>query len=538
MKRYKLICLATLSGAILSLAWTVWCFGLALFIGFVPLLFIENYFDRNKHEYRSFNVFIYSYLSFFIWNGISTWWIIKATLVGMASAVIFNSLFMATVYWLYHIVKRMFGSKSGICFFVFLWLSFEYLHLNWELSWPWLNLGNGFAKDNVLIQWYEYTGILGGSLWILICNILIFFIINDIFIKKSFSGIRNKLIVLSFLIFCPILISLFIYYSYKEKLNPRQLLVIQPNIDPYNEKFSGMTNEEQLDILLALANQNTDSSTDFIIGPETAIPTVLWENDIPFSNSYKVLQKFLSAHSRIRFILGLSSGKVYRDGELRSETARKFRNTNMYYDLYNTAMQVDTGRNIQLYHKSKLVLGVEKMPFPKVLGFLEKYAADLGGTTGSLGIQDEPTVFKSVNDNIKVGVMICYESIYGEYVTGYVKKGAGFLFVITNDGWWGDTPGYKQHLHFSQLRAVETRRSVARSANTGISCFIDQRGDLIQPTKWWTRTAIKNNLNANNKITFYTRFGDFIGKLSVIIIGLFLVYSIILKYSKKNLLIL
>ena len=149
----------------------------------------------------------------------------------------------------------------------------------------------------------------------------------------------------------------------------------------------------------------------------------------------------------------------------------------------------------------------------------------MGGSTGSLGPQPEPTVFTDL-DSVKVGAAICYESIFGEWIAGYVKKGAQALFIITNDGWWGDTPGYRQHLQYGRLRAIETRRSIARSANTGTSCFVNQRGDILQPTPWWEASVIKQTINLNDKITFYTRFGDYISKvailLSFVLIGMFI----------------
>jgi len=174
------------------------------------------------------------------------------------------------------------------------------------------------------------------------------------------------------------------------------------------------------------------------------------------------------------------------------------------------------------------------LPYPEYLGFLNKIAIDLGGTTGSLGTQKERSVFKNKLNKAVVGPVICYESIYGQFVTGYIKKGANCLFVITNDGWWGDTPGYVQHLSYSSLRAIETRRSIARSANTGISCFINQRGDILQKTKYWTADAIKAKINLNNNITFYVKYGDYIGRVAVFV-SLLILLMYIAKYLKPDL---
>ena len=94
----------------------------------------------------------------------------------------------------------------------------------------------------------------------------------------------------------------------------------------------------------------------------------------------------------------------------------------------------------------------------------------------------------------------------------YVRNGAHFIGVITNDGWWRDTPGHKQHLHYAVLRAIENRRSIARSANTGISAFINQKGQILQPTNFWEQDVIRANLKANSTTTFYTQHGDYLGR--------------------------
>jgi apolipoprotein N-acyltransferase len=138
---------------------------------------------------------------------------------------------------------------------------------------------------------------------------------------------------------------------------------------------------------------------------------------------------------------------------------------------------------------------------------------------------------------VRVATVICYESVYGEFVTGYVKKGANLIFVLTNDGWWGDTPGYHQHNAFSSIRAIETRRSVARSANTGISSFINQRGEVLQKLSWWQRGAIKDTINANDSITFYVKYGDYIGRVArffSLLVVLLLVAGMLKGLGKKK----
>ena len=135
----------------------------------------------------------------------------------------------------------------------------------------------------------------------------------------------------------------------------------------------------------------------------------------------------------------------------------------------------------------------------------------------------------------KVAPIICYESVFGSYVTGYVKNGAEALFIITNDGWWKNTDGYLQHLYFASLRAIESRRPVARAANTGISCLIDIRGRRTAESEWWTPATIRGEFVPETRITPYVKYGDYLLKISVVIsAAVLLLVFVILPLRKKK----
>ncbi|MFN5921205.1 MAG: apolipoprotein N-acyltransferase, partial [Bacteroidota bacterium] len=121
---------------------------------------------------------------------------------------------------------------------------------------------------------------------------------------------------------------------------------------------------------------------------------------------------------------------------------------------------------------------------------------------------------------VSVAPVICYESVYGEYVSEYIRKGANLICIITNDGWWGNTPGYRQHFDYAKLRAIETRRYVVRSANTGISGFIDDRGQAMQQSGWWQPAVLRQKVQLNSSLTFYVRYGDYIGTIAVVMLFL------------------
>ena len=153
---------------------------------------------------------------------------------------------------------------------------------------------------------------------------------------------------------------------------------------------------------------------------------------------------------------------------------------------------------------------------------------DLGGTVSMKTTQENRVAFTGT-DGTKVGPVICYESVYGDFVTGYVQEGAQFLAIITNDAWWGNTQGHKQHLNYARLRAIETRRSIARSANTGISAFIDQKGAITKELGYGLRGSLKGTINTNDRLTFYVRYGDYLAKLAFIPASILLLLSFFKK---------
>mgnify|MGYP006197650943 FL=1 len=202
-----------------------------------------------------------------------------------------------------------------------------------------------------------------------------------------------------------------------------------------------------------------------------------------------------------------------------------------FIEYYNTSLLIDDKNELSFIHKSLLVPGVEIMPFSQYLPFLEQLSIENGGTSGSLGVEKEPQILNG--HGLTFAPLICYESVSGGILAEQCRKGAEVVFVITNDGWWGDTPGYKQHMSFSRLRAIESRRSVVRSANTGISCVINQRGDVIHQTKWWKKDAFNAVVNKNNELTFYATYGDVMGR-SFSFVSVLLLLLTFVRFFKKR----
>lgn len=495
------------SGILLSLAWPPLGFPLIAMTGFIPLLFLARDFLESQVKHKGRKIFGWSFLSFFIWNLGTTWWIYNSSGGGSLLAFVFNSIFMAITFTLFF--KGLIRS-GGFAWFLFpvSWLSFEYLHIVWDLSWPWLTLGNVFSGYPVLVQWYEWTGVLGGSAWVLIINLLLFISFGK-GILSGLKGLKEATPVLLFLAI-PMLVS-FVLIPDKNLDKGCHVVIVQPNVDPYEDKFSG-TAQEQMEAMLRLSEPLIKPETRFVFLPETAVPDGVSENEPEANPCIQLIRSFQKAYPGIHVITGVSSYRDFGPDVPRTPAARSYKKDHGFWESYNSGLWLGTNHELEIYHKSKLVIGVEKIPYPSIFGMFEEYALDMGGTTGTLGTQLERTVFQTPEGAI--APVICYESVYGAFLSGFIEHGAGLFAILTNDGWWGDTPGYKQHMLYGTLRAIEFRREIVRSANTGISCIIRKDGSIEQPTGYWVPAAIDGIVHFENAKTFYAITGDWPGWLA------------------------
>jgi apolipoprotein N-acyltransferase len=518
MKPKQTYLLALLSAFLLWLAWPPMPFSTPLLlVAWVPLFIALDEIAKNEQKKQGRRIFLTAGLTFLLWNSASIYWVYNAisayngAIVAIPVSLIpfgLGALLMTFAFWLYYRLGKYVNKKIAYLGLISFYIALEYLQQTWDLAFPWMTLGNGLAGMHQLAQWYDYTGIYGGSLWIITSNILAFEAYKKLKSASGYSKFR-PVITWALVVIIPVSISLTKYFTATQKGTPSNVVVVQPNIDPYL-KLSEIPPAEQIKILTQLSDSVAQPNTEYFIWPETAIPNYADEDQIRSNTDFITLQNFLSKYKNGTLITGIESIKVYPNKK--TITAKYDERQRLYFDNFNAAMQVENSSNVQFYHKSKLVPGVEKMPFPKVFSFLDGVFAQLGGTVGGWGWQEKPSVLYA-QSGIGAAPVVCYESLWGDWIGQQVKDGAQFIAIITNDGWWGNTSGKDQHALYAKLRAIETHRDIARSANTGISCFINQRGDVTQSTKWWTRTALKGDINLNDEVTFYVKSGDIIAKV-------------------------
>lgn len=528
--------------ALMSVPYLVPHTGFLALIGFVPLLCLEWIATLTGAK----RVWLWHYSAFLLWNAVTTFWVCNATVGGGIFACVANAFQMSLVFGLFRWSRKYLRGSLPYIFLAALWIAWEKYYLDVaQISWPWLLLGNAFARTVSLVQWYEWLGTLGGSLWVWASNLSVFSLM--VFLsdgswfrfnaKARFASAAAALLIL----FAPAIVSMSMYYNHAQQEGATlKVVALQPNIDPY-QKFQALSQSQQNVILLeqlktALAGRK-DTSALLAVAPETFTNDIV-TGDYERSVTYRRFREFLKQYHNVNLLFGASSYSYIESAGAPSYTARKV-SDGLWVESHNSALMVDGTDDAQIYHKSKLVVAVEMTPYPAFFGKIDDL---LGGVMGRCIGQKEVSLLScrtrdaegKVVEDVPLGCAVCYESVYPEHCAEYVRKGAKALAIITNDAWWGNTPGYRQHLSYASLRAIETRRDIVRSANTGISAIIDSRGDIVSKTAWWEPAVLEGEIHLSEKQTFFVAQGDIVGRLCAFMAVMLLLFCIVRKLSFRQ----
>ncbi|MCF6241830.1 MAG: apolipoprotein N-acyltransferase, partial [Bacteroidales bacterium] len=478
------------SGLLLGTVWNNLLPVAGLFVGFIPLLYLIE-----KKKVSAGAMLKYAFVSFFIFHLCTVWWIAKSGISGFLSVISINSFLMASAVALAVYTRKIFGKFAGYWALVIYWLSFEYIHYTWDLQWPFMNLGNWLGQLPAIIQWYEYTGVLGGTLWILSVNIFLLDFFLSLRERKRESLFINSVFLIVIIAF-PLYFSNLLMSIEKTGKQNGKALIVQPNINPYTEKYNKSLFDKQISKQLQSAKNNLDSSINLLIFPETSFPIYLNRNKLAENPVLNELKNLTFYYPNLQVIAGIYTYTIIGNDTL----------------YYNTAVFINKNQKIIIHDKSKLVPGVERTPFIRFLNIFKDINVDYGGINASLNTTETQNLFTA--GKFQIAPLICYESVFGNYAADFVKKGADIIVVITNDAWWGNTPAYRQIMMHSCLRAIETRRQVIRVGNTGISGLINEKGAVIEQIPIEEETVLKVNFSTNKKQSFYVLHGDIIGRLA------------------------
>lgn len=420
------------------------------------------------------------------------------------------------------------------------WTATEYLRAFLFTGIPWELLGYSQFNRLYLIQIADIFGVYGVSFLIALTNAVIFLLFLYLIwnyksvpeeSKKSFFAtyknsffaredqcrspeIPKRLALGAPLLLILIFAAVCFYGKWRIDLSDRQIAdapsvtaaIVQGNIDQ-NKKWDPAFQVETVQKYIRMSLSAESRKPDIVVWPETSVPFYFLHNtkltDMIFDGIYGIGADFL-----------LGSPSAVKKGE------------EVYY--YNSAYLI--GRNGEVagkYDKVHLVPFGEYVPLKEWLPFIGKLVENVGDfSTGNAGNT-------LMTDNCRLGILICYEIIFPNLAAAMAVNDADLLVNITNDAWYGTTSAPYQHFSMSIFRAVENKRSLIRSANTGISGFIDPVGRIMGKTALFKDAVIIRSVPLLKEKTLYTRYGDVFADICLGITAVFALIRLAFYRRKK-----
>jgi apolipoprotein N-acyltransferase len=500
--------LPILSGLLLALSALPSNLWFLSFIAFIPLLIAAEETKTSKKPFLFFAIQLLTTLVvFYLWVGV---WILKTANLGflIALLVVIPFFLLLSPY----IIVLQKNRKSASFFFIAAWIAAEFMQNYFEFGSPFYALGNNLGKNIYIIQWYEYTGSAGGTLWILSVNFLLFFLVKSIAEKKD--QWRKKVVAPLFVLVIPVLISVILFYMYKEKSNPCEVLVIHPSTDNRDVKYRKNI-YELMDIYLDIALPHITENIEYVVLPETAITNTGWVEDYHRNLVFQHWFERTAQYPKLKLITGAIAYEAIPNVEKikhyrKIPGIRYSENYKTWYYTYNAALQLELNRPVQIRVKDGLVPFQEYTPYPSILPKLSPVGIDFQFSPREKNQQ----VFTSGNVR-KTAALICYETVYCNLFAKAVREGAEAFFVLLNEGWYEDPKVPQQFLQLSVVRAIENRRSIAHSSNMGISAVINQRGEVVARNESKQPSFLKQEIKMNKKRSISSSLGDYIGIMAI-----------------------
>jgi apolipoprotein N-acyltransferase len=502
------------------LTWVSWTpIGLVfpVFVAFIPLLYIAI-----NGSFSATLRLIVIFASLFLENASITFWITEMSVTGAVASWLVNSILLTTPFiWL--VIRKTKGyTLLKFTLFISHWIIVEYIQLNAGFGFPFMLLGNTLAGAPWAIQWYSFTGVLGGSFWILLINITIFELFKN---KLSIS----RWSILAFILFVPMLISLMV--PTKRTYGSLKAVVVHPDVNCYTEKFTKSSNQ-LVEEYIELSQSVVDEQTELVVWPETAITDLGWISDLPNHPSIRLIGEEMRNFPNLSLLTGAI---VYEKSPVTSPESSFSEEFNTYFKSYNSAVFLNFNKKqIDIRYKEKLVPFEEYQPYPRITLLVSKIFDAVTGLKFAQKQNKSNLINISAN---KVMPLICYEILFGEFIS---QKGgnANAYCLLMNEGWYDNLWASSQFWSITKLRSIEQGKSILVSSNRGHSGIVNPDGT---DTRFSERSsaALSVSLPLARNHTFYSQHGDIIIQLitfSFIVALLFLFVMTVKKIilSKRS----
>ncbi len=471
-------------------------------------------------------VFRWSYLAFFFYHGVANWWIgswqveadpflrLSGVLVWLVHPLFFTLPWLG--WWMLH---RRWGTSLALWSLPLLWIAFEWLHSLGDLGYPWLALGNLWLPWLAGVQMADIGGVWLVSGWIVLLNVLLWkgvsAAIREQWHRSGWFLLGWGVAILLPASYGAYRLETFAHHSGKQLT----VAIVQPNINPWRkwETLKPWQNIQRHIQLLDSALRTSSRQPDLTIWSETAIPFwITWQR---YRTEFFRLRRWVDS-TGIAVLTGFPDLVFYQAPP--TPGARKLQGSNLWYETFNAVLLLQPGAaDYQTYHKMRLTPFAEHVPYAEVLFFLQDWIQwGVGISSWAKGRRQNILWLRTRhNDTLRLGAVICIESIFPRFVAGFVRKGAEALVIITNDGWFSGTPGPYQHFEIARMRAIETRRVVLRCANTGISGIIAPSGEVVAQIPDGKQGVLVQSVVLSTGTSLYLRWGDWVAYGSLVIVG-------------------
>ncbi|MEI8186669.1 MAG: apolipoprotein N-acyltransferase [Chlorobiaceae bacterium] len=512
---------SVLSGVLLGVSFPSYPFirlEVLAWVALVPLLISLRDVERVGELFRRV------YLTMLIFCLITLWWVSLATLPGGVLTIVAQAFFLTIPLFGFYAIKKMAGFHFALFALPFLWVAWEWAYMQQDLSFGWLTLGNSQSNFNLMIQYADTTGVWGVSFWLMCFNVLIVLAVIGSR-KDAFRSVG----LMALMILFPLLYASAIFHrqsSFTGENMQLRVTLVQPNIDPH-EKWLRHNSSDIMERYYRMTNRAVrENRPDLVMWPETAIPFYIL--DKAYVDDLQALRLSLRGWNTA-LLTGFSDIKYYPAVDHPDPGYPENGNDSMnrFFETYNASMLVEPGNRIpQIYRKMRLVPFAERVPYVDYFPWLGHLTFSLAGING-WGKGRDTTVMQlhsSRYGKVSIANVICYESIFPGLVSEFVRKGAQVLTLVTNDGWYATSYGPYQHLAIGKMRCIETRRAMARCANTGLTVIISKYGSIMTEIPWWQEQTLTAEVPLESCLTFYTANPDLLPKSAAVFsAGLFLI---------------
>jgi apolipoprotein N-acyltransferase len=397
------------------------------------------------------------------------------------------------------------------------WVAQEWLRSVVFSGWGWNTLGTALHAQLVLIQIAEFTGIAGLSFMVAFTNVIAVATVRRFILETQVKPMRPHFDLTLTMASIVGVMGFGVHALHvRRETTPLNVALVQPNI-PREEKFTVEFATKTFDRFTRLSRPalETNAHTDLLVWPESAMPGPVLGDEL----SHRFVMDF-SASAKTDLMLGTID---------QDET-----------HAYNAAMLIsDAGAHLQIYRKVHLVPFGEYVPGRHTIPLLARVVGDQVPDDFAFG--KEFTVFKLTGDKAKIAPLICFEDTIGDLARQFVLAGANLLVNVTNDGWFLRSAGSRQHLANAVFRCVETRLPMVRAANTGVTCFINEFGNITQmlidengtPFTQGTLTG-QVAVARNPELTFYVRHGELFSYGCVAVSVMTLAFLILRRFRRRS----